>query len=45
MKQNNINNNLFIFNKNINNNFKLVPIKLNKNYVGEVKYFPAASKE
>lgn len=42
---NNSNNNLYIFNKNINNNFKLVPIKLNKNYVGEVKYFPAASKE
>lgn len=46
MKHNNSNNNnLYIFNKNINNNFKLVPIKLNKNYVGEVKYFPAASKE
>jgi len=47
MKYNNnsSNNNLYIFNKNINNNFKLVPIKLNKNYVGEVKYFPATSKE
>jgi hypothetical protein len=44
MKTNN-NNNLYIFNKNINNNFKLIPIKANKNYVGETKYLPPVSKE
>lgn len=44
MKTNN-NNNLYIFNKNINSNFKLIPIKVNKNYVGETKYLPPVSKE
>jgi hypothetical protein len=39
------NNNLYIFNKNINSNFKLIPIKVNKNYVGETKYLPPVSKE
>jgi hypothetical protein len=43
MKTNN--NNLYIFNKNINSNFKLIPIKVNKNYVGETKYLPPVSKE
>ena len=43
MKNNN--NNLYIFNKNINSNFKLIPIKVNKNYVGETKYLPPVSKE
>jgi len=38
-------NNLYIFNKNINSNFKLIPIKVNKNYVGETKYLPPVSKE
>jgi hypothetical protein len=38
-------NNLYVFNKNINSNFKLIPIKVNKNYVGETKYLPPVSKE
>lgn len=37
------NNNIFI--KNINNNYKLIPLNIKKNYVGEFKYYPAASKE
>jgi hypothetical protein len=34
-----------IFNKNINNKYKLIPFNLKENYVGEIKYSPAASKE
>ena len=34
-----------IFNKNINDKFRLVPFNIYKNYLGEPKYFPAASKE
>jgi len=34
-----------IFFKNINNNYKLIPLNIKKNYVGEFKYYPAASKE
>lgn len=36
--------NLYIFNKSINNDLKLVPLKV-RNYVGEVKYLPPVSKE
>ena len=40
------NNNLYIFNKNIKIVIiKLIPIKVNKNYVGETKYLPPVSKE
>jgi hypothetical protein len=35
----------FIFNKNINKNTKLIPFNTTKNYLGEVKYSPASSKE
>jgi hypothetical protein len=35
----------FIFNENINKNTKLVPLNKRKNFLGEVKYFPANSKE
>jgi len=38
------NKNLYIFNKSINNNLKLIPLKT-RNYVGEVKYLPPVSKE
>lgn len=38
------NKNLYIFNKSINNNLKLIPLK-DRNYVGEVKYLPPVSKE
>jgi hypothetical protein len=34
-----------IFYKNINNNYKLIPFNLRINKTGEMKYFPAASKE
>lgn len=34
-----------IFIKNIKNNTKLIPFNIRENYMGEVKYFPAASKE
>ena len=38
------NKNLYIFNKSINNNLKLIPLKT-RNFVGEVKYLPPVSKE
>ncbi len=34
-----------IFNKNINNKYKLIPFNLKENFVGETKYSPPASKE
>jgi hypothetical protein len=34
-----------IFFKNINNKYKLVPLNTRENFVGETKYYPAASKE
>jgi hypothetical protein len=34
-----------IFKKNINNKYKLIPLHTKENFVGETKYFPAASKE
>jgi hypothetical protein len=40
-----LNNTLNIFNKNINNNSKIVPFNTVINSVGENKYFPAVSKE
>jgi hypothetical protein len=40
-----INKNNFIFSKNINNKYKLIPFSINKNNVGEIKYFPSSSKE
>ena len=36
---------LSIFKKNLNNKNKLIPFNINKNTVGETKYFPPASKE
>ena len=38
------NKNLYIFNKSINNNLKLIPLKV-RNYVGEVKYLPPVSSK
>lgn len=34
-----------IFLKNINTKFKLIPFNTKNNYVGNIKYFPADSKE
>jgi hypothetical protein len=34
-----------IFSKNINNKSKLMPFNIKKNFVGNIKYFPADSKE
>ena len=45
MKKKNLKKNNNIFIKNINNNYKLIPLNIKKNYVGEFKYYPAASKE
>jgi hypothetical protein len=44
MKNNN-NNNLDIFNKNVNNKYKLLPFNLIHNHVGITKYLPPVSKE
>jgi hypothetical protein len=38
-------NNLYIFNKSITNNSKLISLKNLTNTFGEIQYFPAASKE
>lgn len=34
-----------IFSSNINTRFKLIPFNIKNNYVGNIKYFPADSKE
>ena len=34
-----------IFKKYINNKYKLIPLKVRKNYLGETKYSPSCSKE
>jgi hypothetical protein len=34
-----------IFLKNINTKLKLIPFNIKNNYVGNIKYFPADSKE
>ncbi len=34
-----------IFNKNINNKYKLIPFNSIISTVGDIKYFPASSKE
>jgi hypothetical protein len=44
-KNTEIKNNLYILDKYINNNFKLIPFKVTKNNLGEVKYLPPVSKE
>jgi hypothetical protein len=44
-KNTEIKNNLYILDKYINNNFKLIPFKVRNNYLGEVKYLPPVSKE
>lgn len=38
-------NNLHIFNSNLNNKFKLIPLKTKLNDTGKVKYLPSTSKE
>lgn len=38
-------NNLYIFDKYINNKYKLIPFNLRENNTGNVKYFPPVSKE
>ena len=38
-------NNLYIFNKYINNKYKLIPFNEKINYSGKTKYFPSVSKE
>lgn len=45
MKKFNNNNNLYIFNKYMNNEMKLVPFKSRNDYLGNVKYLPPVSKE
>ncbi len=35
----------YIFNNNVNTNYKLVPFNIRKNDVGKTKYFPASAKE
>jgi hypothetical protein len=39
----NIKNQIFI--KNLNNKYKSIPLNIKVNAVGDIKYFPAASKE
>lgn len=39
------NTNLYIFDKYINNNYKLIPFNKKRNEVGNTKYFPPVSKE
>jgi hypothetical protein len=39
------NKNLYIFNKYINNNSKLIPFNVKNLEVGKTKYFPPVSKE
>jgi hypothetical protein len=34
-----------IFNKSMNNNYKIIPFNVKVNNVGEIKYLPPASKE
>ena len=34
-----------IFQKNMNNSYKLIPFNIRRNDMGDTKYFPAASKE
>jgi len=34
-----------IFNKNIKNNYKIIPFNIKVNSVGDTKYLPPASKE
>jgi len=44
-KLENKNINSYIFNNNLNTNYKLVPFNIRKNDVGKTKYFPASAKE
>jgi hypothetical protein len=39
------NNNLYIFDKSINNDYNLIPFKTRNNFLGNKKYFPPISKE
>jgi hypothetical protein len=41
----NINNNLYIFDKYLNNNYKSIPLHERLNDIGNTKYFPSAIKE
>lgn len=43
LKKTEIQENIFL--KNINTKFKLIPFNTKNNYVGNIKYFPADSKE
>jgi hypothetical protein len=38
-------NNLHIFNSNLNNKLKLIPLKTKLNDTGKIKYLPSTSKE
>jgi hypothetical protein len=38
-------NNLHIFNSNLNNKFKLIPLKTKLSDSGKIKYLPSSSKE